>query len=275
MLDWRKSRKAAPANHWVAIAIGLVFGLIDARTGAQALFALNSRDSVLGLLLLMVYSFSILPGTLIGIFRPRLASHFLLASALGFIVLVLIYFGSAVSHGVAMGFDPGPLLLFFFPSVIASVLFARGAKASDQRGADALDSGRSPRRDRPAPEWSLKAKWAAIALGCFVTFVTGPMATHLARLSIRKGDWETGAALVGIAFGPLALSMLAIARVKWAAYGSLACFVVSVILIFGAWQEASVAGVLGALTELPVALMGWLLFVSEPHGRLPRHAPRQ
>ena len=262
MWDFEAEENMSRALHWFGIAIGVVFGTLLIAPGLQALFTLNRNDNVITVVGGLSYSFSLLPAALLGVVRPRLGAYLILAAVSVFLAASAVSAFVAKSHGEALGFNVTPVLLFIVPSLLVSALFLRYSSAdSEVQAAHAVGSG-APVPSTVLVDRGRKAKWAAILLGCSFTVPTVPWVLHQSAVAVHRRDWVSACGFAVIALAPIGMSGLAIVNARWAAYGCIAVFIISLIFIFVVWQETSWIAALGVAMVLPLAVMAVLFFLS-------------
>jgi hypothetical protein len=81
---------------WLAAVVGVCTGAMHVKTGIQALFTLSAKDGWTGLVGTLAAGFTLLPFSLLGFFRPRLAAYLLLGS-FGVLVFALLFSGDLKS----------------------------------------------------------------------------------------------------------------------------------------------------------------------------------
>ena len=77
---------------WLAAVVGICVGILHVKIGLRTIFTLSERDGWIGLVGTVAAGFTLLPFSLPGFYRPRLAAYLLFGS-FGVLVLALLFSG--------------------------------------------------------------------------------------------------------------------------------------------------------------------------------------
>lgn len=256
----------ATGAHWLCVAFGIFFGMLDARSGIQALFVINSRDTLPGVLLVLIFSFSLLPIAIIGIFRPRAAFWGAALASVLFSLLVSFVAAQTVVKGEPIGFNADPIIFFLVPCLVIAAGLWYVSRVRQSGMAVENDVTRTA-REQTARRMETMLKSAGIGVGIFVSLSLRPIAVHVVDLAAGKRQWSVVVGILVIAFGPVGIVLLALIRTTWAAYAAFLCCALSLVFLLLVPDTFRFGWVLALLIEAPVGAMGWLFFASEKRSR--------
>ena len=69
------SLKRSPVTRQIAVLIGIVVGFVQLGVGFQSLFVLTNRDTWVDAVTVLAMTFALLPLSILGLFRPRIAAY--------------------------------------------------------------------------------------------------------------------------------------------------------------------------------------------------------
>lgn len=284
MLNDDVTQKSRNLAHWAAEVIGISVGVLLFGFGMRGLFSVGVNDTWLTVTAGISGTFTLLPLSVLGMFRPRLASYGVMGS---WLVFLMSFFGSV--HPGQMEFSASGvvwLLLCFFmlPSAIAGLLFyASGRDATLGASATAGDEfagaggqGRAPSTFRrwltslgnavAAGGRRSQARWGAVILGLVAGAWHFPVGVSSVVRSIRMDDWLGVVGITATALTLLPLSILAIFKPRPAAYGALLNLALALAypLVLFHPAQYGVSEVFGgvfwySLLDFPLALVAGLL----------------
>jgi len=109
--------------HWAAVAVGGVVGLVMFGIGLRGLFVMNSNDTWVGIIAALAGTLTLLPLSILGIFKPAAAGcGIIISCAVSLVGAIAV----TVSSGGRFEFSTSGLAWFFFffgtPSAVATLL---------------------------------------------------------------------------------------------------------------------------------------------------------
>lgn len=113
-------------SRWAAVLLGIVLGTHHFWVSMGAFFTLSEKDGLVGLIGVVAASFTLLPLSLLGIFRPKLAAYLLFGSlaTLTMALLISVNWKSLIEDIVE---NIGFWTLYAIPSsVVAALLLYSG-----------------------------------------------------------------------------------------------------------------------------------------------------
>ncbi len=270
------------AAHWVAVAAGLVLGVVLFESGLRGLFVLNSNDTLLDIIALLAGTLTLLPLSILAIFRPRTAAYGVLAALALFLVGIF-----RLPSGVAENRKVNLLglgLVILVPSALAGLLLwavADDGKMASGAGGDRghLDLSEERLGSSSMGVWRRKlvgsltaidrrkqARWAAVTLGTFAGAWQFRLGLSSVARSIRAGDWVGVFGIGSTVATLLPLSIFAIFKPRLAAYGAVLSLIAALaypIIVFEPRQYRIGDVLVGLfsclLPDLPLAAVAALL----------------
>lgn len=234
MLNSKGNLEYRTVARWAALTIGAVGGLLLFGLGLQALFTVGNDDTWLTILAASVAYLTLLPLSVLGIFRPRAAAMGITVSLL---VSLLDFTVSIQSPEKADLVGLGLFFLYFVApqGSVATLLFYSYRRDSTESGGDAgghssnairggkgiaiLGHRLKPYLDMVAVGGRRRqAQWAAIVLGLIAGAWQLPWAVFSLARSIRSEDWLGVVGITATALTLFPLSILAIFKPRPAAY---------------------------------------------------------
>jgi hypothetical protein len=293
-----KSKRIA---EWVGVTGGIVLGAMYFFGGMSAFFVARVSDWLgVALLLVMVLAcLALLPLSLLGIFKPRIAGYAIVVTFTAYMVDLALT--GARDENIKVGMLRVLLfsLLSSIPPFVIAGLFLYASSIWNPRSLATTDGGtttldltsgqdllRSKRKSSLRESWQLKARpslannrrrqaqWAAVIIGTVVGLWCFAWGIFAVSRSIRVHDWVGVVGIGATAVTLLPLSMLSIFKSRTAAYVALVSLVVALlysVIVFlpGSRVGEAFGGTLwSGLTNVPLMLVTALLFYAS--GQQPR-----
>jgi len=118
----------------LAVALGIVAGSLLLSRGLRGLFSFGINDNLFTFTGLLTSGFSLIPLSLVGIFRPRLAGKLIFTSVVLFLGSSLLYVAERRGSGKDSYYDSMLLMIFVPPSLLISALFWNAKDKSERTG---------------------------------------------------------------------------------------------------------------------------------------------
>ena len=241
-----------PSAHWIGIIVGLAFGLFQFHSGVKASFTFSPNFNELQTFLTFLYSFSLLPCTILGLFKPRLASWLIAA------YLVLLLIGTCI-YFMRDGSGKIGFVSFFFLVMLPPLAVSAAFAYSTSDKTSPIHAKSVPTPHLPVANIQGKSRKIAIFFGLAMAFNAFPGVSASTRAFYQNGNWYLF--LIGSQqfWIPIFIIGASVLSPKWAANIAFLSVVGTLAfrLLIGVDPYLLIA--IAAETQLPLALIGFLL----------------
>lgn len=112
----------------LAVTVGLLAGFVILIFGLGGISNLNRNDSFFDRIVIFIYTFSLVPLSVLGIFRPGAAARLILASIGLYVAWCVYQLGRELYLGQQLGWYPFPFLIFVIPGSLVALILLRASR---------------------------------------------------------------------------------------------------------------------------------------------------
>jgi hypothetical protein len=201
------SLKRSTMARQIAVLIGIGVGFVQLGVGFQALFVLTNRDTWLDAVTVLAMTFSLLPLSILGLFRPRIAAYCLFFNV-AMVSLRLAYMLTSDSFA----FGDLSVIVHLVPQLIVGSLLLYSADRAVEAVAIQNASGENSNSQRRI------ARLAAVGLGVIAGAVFFKLGSSWLLKLAHDGGWFDAILITVASFALLPFSVVGFWKPRIASY---------------------------------------------------------